>query len=118
MSDIHPTENPSVASALPPAVAPDAAPRPTRSELRRAREAGDQGPVAASPSAPRGGRAQQRAATTGRASGAGRRSVLTSWWFVPLLVLIAVSVYLGVKSATPSGVKVPGVVVSSAPASP
>jgi hypothetical protein len=33
-------------------------------------------------------------------------------------VLIAVAVYLGVKSANPSGVKVPGVVVSSAPASP
>lgn len=118
MSDICPTENPAVESALPPAIAPGAEPRPTRSELRRAREAGEQAPVAAAPSAPRGGRAQQRAATPGRASSAGRRSVLTSWWFLPLLVLIAVAVYLGVKSATPSGVKAPGVVVSSAPASP
>lgn len=119
MSDYDPLGTPTSGAASPVPGDPGTAPRPTRAELRRAREAGVPVAAAAAPAAaPQGGRAASRNAQQQRAGRQRPRSVLTAWWLVPLLVLIAAAVYLGVKSATPSGVQTPGIVVSTAPASP
>lgn len=121
MSGTDPTGTPAYGAPSPGPGDASSAPRPTRAELRRAREAGAPVEAVATSTASdvsRDGRAQQRRSGEQRGRGAPRRSVLTAWWFVPLLVLVALAAYLGVKSATPSGVQTPGVVVSSGTAAP
>lgn len=91
-----------------------AAPRPTRAELRRQREAPSQ-PVPP-PAVPvtaavgRAGRREQLAAANRRDNPV--VSLLKAWWFYPLLALIALCVVLGWRSTQTPQVP-PGVQVST-----
>jgi hypothetical protein len=102
-------------------------PQPTRAELRRAREAAAAQSVAV-PGTPARGRAAPAgsATSTGSASRADRRravtrddgflaamrSLLTAWWFYPLIAAIALCVFLAIRS-TQTPLAPPGVQVTS-----
>jgi hypothetical protein len=74
--------------------------RPTRAELRRAREAGSMAePATAAPTAVPG-RAALRALHEERTRRPNPvRVLLTAWWFYPLLLVLVVALVLGWKSA-------------------
>ena len=113
--------------------------RPSRAELRRRREVAEEAPAlpdstATVPPAPTSSapatRAERRLAAEAGAATAAResraqvrakqrqeakrrgplRTLLTAWWVYPLIALVALFVYLGVRSAqppsTPPGVEV------------
>ena len=99
---------------VPPGTDAVAGPRPTRAELRRAREAA----LEAQPTSggtPRGGRAAARAAQQ-RARRSG--GLLTRWWFWVLLVALAGTAYLGIQSESTPPTKAPPIVIHTPSADP
>jgi hypothetical protein len=81
--------------------------RLSRAELRRQREVAEAGAATAAPPT----RAQLREKQQKDAKKRGPlRTLLTAWWVYPLVALVALFVYLGVRSAqppsTPPGVEV------------
>jgi hypothetical protein len=102
---------------VPPGTDAVAAPRPTRAELRRAREAADQAQPT-SGGTPRGGRAEARAAQQRARSARRSGGLLTRWWFWVLLIALAGTAYLGIQSASTPPVKAPPIVIHTPSADP
>ncbi len=98
--------------------------RPGRAELRRQREAGGAQPrppaapsVAAPTAAPVSRAHARRQVEESRRSARRHRALWKAWWLYPLLLLLGVCVYLGVRSAsTPMPEGPQWVVTSNAPA--
>jgi hypothetical protein len=120
---------------VPAAVGGHAPARPTRAELRRAREAALHGAAVPSSNAPPGvvavagpavaaplGRAElrrQRDREPSSGSRSARRgSLAATWWIWPLVAVAVVLVVLGVRNAAPSDLTTPPVVVTSGSPSP
>lgn len=94
--------------------------RPTRAELRRAAEAQAAGGAAPAGLRPTVALATSRSESRRRAAAEmkatrSRHAIWKAWWLYPLLVGIAVTVYLGVQSASLAPSREPVVITTIAP---